>query len=40
MVCFLAMLDAHVWKMFNVYADAGYKKQNTDPKFIWDSGIN
>ena len=33
-------VDAHVWKMFNVYADAGlYKNKTHDPKFIWDSGI-
>ncbi len=32
--------DSHVWKMFNIYADAGvYKNKNTDPKFIWDSGV-
>lgn len=33
-------VDAHVWKMFNVYADFGYYKNKTiDPKFIWDSGV-
>lgn len=33
-------VDSHVWKMFNVYADAGlYKNKGHDPKFIWDSGI-
>lgn len=33
-------LDTHVWKMFNIYADAGlYKNRNQNPKFIWDSGI-
>lgn len=32
--------DTHVWKMFNIYADAGmYKNKGLDPKFIWDSGI-
>lgn len=33
-------IDAHAWKMFNVYADFGvYKNKNVDPKFIWDSGV-
>ncbi|GGP04320.1 hypothetical protein GCM10010992_15920 [Cloacibacterium rupense] len=32
--------DMHLWKMFNVYADAGfYKNKSRDPKFIWDSGV-
>ena len=35
-----ANTDAHLWKMFNVYADAGvYKNKFQDPKFIWDSGV-
>ncbi|AIL45017.1 gluzincin family metallopeptidase [Elizabethkingia anophelis] len=33
-------VDAHLWKMFNVYADAGlYKNKGQNMKFIWDSGI-
>lgn len=33
-------VDAHLWKMFNVYADAGlYKNKGQNIKFIWDSGI-
>lgn len=33
-------IDAHLWKMINVYADFGYYKNKThDPKFIWDSGL-
>lgn len=34
-------VDAHVWKMFNVYADAGlYKnKEFGAPKFIFDTGV-
>ncbi len=33
-------VDSHVWKMFNVYADAGvYKNKGTSPEFIWDSGV-
>ncbi len=33
-------VDSHVWKMFNVYADAGlYKNKGLLPKFIWDSGV-
>ena len=33
-------VDSHVWKMFNLYADAGmYKNKGSDPKFIWDSGV-
>ncbi|QDP84375.1 M1 family metallopeptidase [Chryseobacterium sp. SNU WT5] len=33
-------VDSHVWRWFNVYADAGvYKSKFQDPKFIWDSGV-
>lgn len=33
-------VDAHVWRWFNVYADAGvYKNRVQDPQFIWDSGV-
>lgn len=33
-------VDAHVWKLFNIYADAGaYKNKNLPSKFIWDSGV-
>ena len=33
-------VDSHVWRWFNVYADAGvYKNRSLDPKFIWDSGV-
>lgn len=33
-------MDSHVWKMFNVYADAGlYKNKGQQPNFIWDSGV-
>jgi hypothetical protein len=33
-------VDSHVWRWFNVYADAGmYKNKNFDPRFIWDSGV-
>lgn len=33
-------IDSHVWRWFNVYADAGvYKNKEVDPKFIWDSGV-
>ena len=33
-------MDSHVWKMFNIYADAGmYKNRSESPKFIWDSGV-
>ena len=33
-------VDSHVWRWFNVYADAGvYKNKLQDPKFIWDSGV-
>ncbi len=33
-------VDGHLWKMFNLYADAGlYKNHHFNPKFIWDSGV-
>lgn len=33
-------LDSHVWRWFNVYADAGvYKNKYQSPEFIWDSGV-
>ena len=33
-------VDAHIWKMFNLYADAGmYKNKGQSEKFIWDSGV-
>ena len=33
-------IDSHVWKMFNVYADAGvYKNRTVNPKFIYDTGV-
>lgn len=33
-------VDTHVWRWFNVYADAGvYKNKYQSPEFIWDSGI-
>lgn len=33
-------VDSHVWRWFNVYADAGvYKSKSMDAKFIWDSGV-
>ena len=33
-------VDGHLWKWFNLYADAGvYKNKGNDPKFIWDSGV-
>lgn len=33
-------VDTHVWKWFNLYADAGvYKNKNRAAQFIWDSGI-
>lgn len=33
-------IDSHVWKWFNVYADAGiFKNKYQDPQFIWDSGV-
>ena len=35
-----ANIDSHVWKMFNVYVDAGvYKNKLQAPAFIWDSGV-
>lgn len=37
---FSSNIDAHAWKMFNIYADFGiYKNKNFDPKFMWDSGV-
>lgn len=33
-------VDSHVWRWFNVYADAGmYKSKDMAAKFIWDSGV-
>ncbi|MGA9211961.1 MAG: aminopeptidase, partial [Kaistella sp.] len=33
-------VDSHVWRWFNVYADAGvYKNKNKSADFIWDSGV-
>ena len=33
-------IDGHLWKWFNLYADAGiYKNKGFEPKFIWDSGV-
>jgi len=33
-------VDSHLWKWFNLYADAGvYKNKNKSAQFIWDSGI-
>ncbi|WP_027376525.1 gluzincin family metallopeptidase [Kaistella palustris] len=33
-------VDSHVWRWFNVYADAAvYKNKSVDPRFIWDSGV-
>jgi len=33
-------VDGHVWKLFNLYADAGvYKNKNQSTKFIWDTGV-
>lgn len=33
-------MDGHVWKWFNVYADAGLiKNKNQNTQFIWDSGV-
>lgn len=33
-------VDSNVWKIFHVYADAGfYKNKNHPTQFIWDSGI-
>lgn len=35
-----ANMDSHIWKIFNVYADAGlYKNKFQHPKFIWDTGV-
>ncbi|MPS72073.1 MAG: aminopeptidase [Chryseobacterium sp.] len=33
-------VDSHLWKWFNLYADAGvYKNKNMTTQFIWDSGV-
>lgn len=33
-------IDSHVWKIFNVYADAGvYKNKAAHSKFIYDTGV-
>ena len=33
-------VDSHVWKMFNLYGDAGlYKNKGQDARFIWDTGV-
>ena len=33
-------VDSHLWKWFNLYADAGvYKNKNQSAQFIWDSGV-
>ena len=33
-------VDSHVWRWFNIYADAGvYKNKNKSAEFIWDSGV-
>ncbi|WP_027385099.1 TonB-dependent receptor [Epilithonimonas caeni] len=33
-------VDSHLWKWFNLYADAGvYKNKNMATQFIWDSGV-
>ncbi len=33
-------VDSHLWKWFNLYADAGvYKNKNKATQFIWDSGV-
>lgn len=33
-------VDTHVWRWFDVYADAGiYKNKSQNPEFIWDSGV-
>lgn len=35
-----ANIDAHLWKMFNIYADFGaYKRKGLSPQWIWDSGV-
>lgn len=37
---FSTNVDAHVWKWFNLYGDAGvYKSKQQNPQFIWDSGV-
>ena len=33
-------IDSHLWKWFNLYADAGiYKNRTRQAEFIWDSGV-
>ncbi len=33
-------IDGQVWKIFNLYGDAGwYKNKGSKPNFIWDSGV-
>ncbi|GGG52749.1 hypothetical protein GCM10007332_13070 [Epilithonimonas arachidiradicis] len=33
-------VDSHLWKWFNLYADAGiYKNKSRSTEFIWDSGV-
>ena len=33
-------VDSHLWKWFNLYADAGvYKNKGHNTQFIWDSGV-
>ncbi len=33
-------VDSHVWRWFNVYADAGaYKNKHQNAEFIWDTGV-
>ena len=33
-------VDSHLWKWFNLYADAGiYKNRTRQAEFIWDSGV-
>lgn len=33
-------VDAHLWKMFNVYVDAGFiKNKNQSPQFLYDTGV-
>jgi len=35
-----ANVDSHLWKWFNLYADAGiYKNKTRQAEFIWDSGV-
>lgn len=37
---FSTNVDAHIWKWFNLYGDAGvYKTRQQNPRFIWDSGV-